>query len=321
MATAAVLALGVFGVSAASAATLTVCESGPPKCGYSSIQEAVNAASSGDEINVAAGTYNSGGELSIGKNLTLQGAGPERTLITGGFVLVTASVTIREVTVAHTEDIENLCRSTASGCPHLTLENSVVKNNSFTLGGGILNEFGTVTLSNTKVSENTAEGLGGGIVSIGGTVTLSNSTVSGNSANRGGGIWTGNGCTVTLSNSTVSDNTATAGGPGLFPIGEGGGIFFNNFDGATTALLRNSTVSGNSAEFGGGIYIEPNNTVTLGNTKVIENKATVEGGGIFNKTTLAGNNDTITGNTAPVGPGIFNESPGKTNLTHSEIQP
>jgi hypothetical protein len=36
---------------------------------------------------------------------------------------------------------------------------------------------------------------------------------------------------------------------------------------------------------------------------------------------VVGNHDTITGNTAPVGPGIFNESPGVSNLKHSEIQP
>jgi pectin methylesterase-like acyl-CoA thioesterase len=78
MATATVLALGVFGVSAASAATLTVCPCGPPECGFSHIQAAVNAASSGDTIEIAAGTYNlSFPELNIEKNLTLQGAGAQ----------------------------------------------------------------------------------------------------------------------------------------------------------------------------------------------------------------------------------------------------
>ena len=92
MATATVLALGVFGVSAASAATLTVCESGPPTCGYAHIQEAVNAAVSGDTIDIAAGTYILGrGELEIEKNLTLQGAGMWYVTLTGDPALYTNS--------------------------------------------------------------------------------------------------------------------------------------------------------------------------------------------------------------------------------------
>jgi predicted outer membrane repeat protein len=282
MATAMMLALGVFGVSAASAATLTVCESGPPTCGYSSIQKAVNAASSGDEISIADGTYNLiRGELSIEKSLTLQGAGPERTILNGGVVAVGTHsshpvVTIFEVTIANGTGVRNGAGST------LTLDNSVLKNNAAFEYGGILNE-GTLTLSNSMVSGNTATEGGGGIRNDrGGTLMLGNSTLSGNSAtNEGGGIANEEGGTVTLSNSTVTANSATN---------------------------------------GGGIYNE-SGTVTLHNAKVTSNKAAHKGGGIYNEATVAGNNDTITLNTAPEGPGIFNESPGVVNLKHSEIQP
>ncbi|MGH8511056.1 MAG: hypothetical protein ACREU8_06635 [Gammaproteobacteria bacterium] len=71
----------------------------------------------------------------------------------------------------------------------------------FDPGGDIYNA-GTLTLTNTTVSDNTG-GYGGGISSSG-TLTLSDSRVSGNTANDGGGIR--NDGILTLTSSTVSDN-------------------------------------------------------------------------------------------------------------------
>jgi hypothetical protein len=67
-------------------------------------------------------------------------------------------------------------------------------------GGGIWNN-GTLTVTNSTVSENTADS-GGGILT-GGTLTVTNSTVSGNTAaDVGGGIFNSGG-TLTVTNTLI----------------------------------------------------------------------------------------------------------------------
>lgn len=83
---------------------------------YSTIQAAVNAANSGDTINVAAGAYNES-QILINKPLTLQGAGYATTIIdgggtsTGGLVKITASsgtVTLSGFTIQNTNNSDDL---------------------------------------------------------------------------------------------------------------------------------------------------------------------------------------------------------------------
>lgn len=60
----------------ASSATLTVCQGG---CDYTSIQTAINAASNGDTILVAAGIYNE--NVIVNKSVNLTGAGADVTIV------------------------------------------------------------------------------------------------------------------------------------------------------------------------------------------------------------------------------------------------
>ena len=105
----------------------------------------------------------------------------------------------------------------------LTIMNSTVRNNTSGLpqgigggtgsGGGIYN-YGTVTIVSSTIDHNTADGsnqgTGGGVYSGAGSLTISNSTISQNVAvARGGAIFVGAG---SITNCTISGNSAAHGG-------------------------------------------------------------------------------------------------------------
>ena len=218
-----------------------------------SLREAIAAADSGDTIIIPGGTYTLtlGSQLTIDKSLTVGGAGSEGTVI--------QSATEPGVAFQRVFVIESGATVTISG---LTIRHGRVTG----FGGGIHNS-GTLTLTNSTVSDNIARDPFGG---------------------NGGGIFNGS-APLALTNSTVSGNTATL---------QGGGIFSNG-----TLTITNSTISGNSAnESGGGALGDAGGTVTVSNTTISNNTASSRGGGIHNLG--AGNlvNTIVSGNAAPSGP-------------------
>ncbi|MBR8840877.1 MAG: hypothetical protein DSM106950_44695 [Stigonema ocellatum SAG 48.90 = DSM 106950] len=219
---------------------------------------------------------------------------------------------------------------------HLTLDNSIVRNNSATKsgdfiqpgsggdGGGIFNT-GNLTVHNSSLSGNSAStlfsyydpslsstlggpitevfGSGGGIYSTG-TIKVSNSTISANSTSLiGGGIY--NSGQIDLSNSTISDNLVVnnAGGSvfvvGVIGTASGGGIYNTG-----TGTVSNSTISGNMTKAGamtsgGGIY--NTGSIVLTNSTLSSNSAigaTYEntGGGLYNSGTITISNSIFSGN-------------------------
>ncbi|MGB8337754.1 MAG: choice-of-anchor Q domain-containing protein, partial [Burkholderiales bacterium] len=126
--------------------------------------------------------------------------------------------------------------------------------------GGIFNNNGTLTVTNSTIASNRitiAGGAGGGIFNNNGTLTVTNSTISGNesgSNGAGGGILSSG--TLTLTNSTISGNTSSS----------GGGIYH----GVDTLYVTNSTISSNTSNFGGGIAnfatVNSRNSIIAGNT-------------------------------------------------------
>ncbi len=156
----------------------------------------------------------------------------------------------------------------------LSLTNSTFSGNrSNVQGGGIYNTGGTVTMSNCTFSGNTALFYGGGIMNYDGTLLVNDSTFSGNSVSSignssGGGIFAEGGMLI-VSHSTFSENSA----------GWGGGAIFAN-PATVSVAVRNCTFSGNSAWYGGAIHNR--STLSVTNGTFSGNRASVQGGGIYN---------------------------------------
>jgi CSLREA domain-containing protein len=160
------------------------------------------------------------------------------------------------------------------------------------LGGGVFNNGGMLTVTNSTFSKNTASQSGGGIYSTG-QLRVTNSTFSGNSASLGGAISSpDNQGTGEVTGSTFSGNSA-----------DQGGAIYNQ--GALSVV--NSTFYRNSAGAGGGIY-NGGTATTIG-----DNRFTAE---------LFLTNDTFSGNSASLangGGGIISYNPGSVKSTNTII--
>ena len=210
------------------------------------------------------------GDLDITEALTINGAGVGSTIIDGNsldrvFQVHSGTVTFSDLTIQG---------GLLGGGQH---------------GAGVAIESGaSLTLDTVNVTGNQANGgsnQGGGIYNAG-TLTITDSSISNNATgSHGGGLY--NEGTANISQSLLAGNTAT---------NNAGGIYHT---GASTLDLTNVTISGNtSTGNGGGIYSEANVTGT--NITVTNNQSTsFSGGGIRNSVgTFTLTNSIIAGNLA-----------------------
>ena len=174
-------------VPLSSAATISVDASGGAD--HTSLSSAITAASSGDTITIAAGTY-TGPFDTGGKNLTLTGAGLASTVLTAG-----ATQTVLTV-----DDGE---RVAVSG---VTLDGALQ---------GLEVRGSTVTLFSVHVTDHTGRTPGSGAgVYEGGSLTATGCVFARNEASAsysGGGIYVSD-STLTATNVTFRDNAAGHGG-------------------------------------------------------------------------------------------------------------
>ncbi len=206
-------AVGLTPAQPARAATITVCASG---CDYTTIKAAVAAASSGDTITVAAGTYTEAG-ITVDKDLTITGAGASTTIVQAAATPGAATDRVFYINTGVTAVIEGLTLRYGKASAYggginnqgaLTLNRCTVSGNSAWIGGGGIDNAGALTLNQCAVSGNSATSHGGGIYNYQGTLTLNQCTVSGNSASYGGGIRNMT-AVASISHSTLVSNTAT----------------------------------------------------------------------------------------------------------------
>ena len=126
-------------------------------------------------------------------------------------------------------------------------------------------------LSGVRVSAGNPHsiGIGGGLFSGLGPITVRGGTVNGNTAlGSGGGIW--NRGLMTIVGSSIANNEAV--------MSPGGGLY--NSTPGTASILR-STLRANRASHGGGVYNR--GTLSLVDSTVTRNHASVQGGGISNR--------------------------------------
>ena len=315
---------------------------------YASLKEAVEAASSGDTIELLK-TVESDGNITItGKTLTITGNALERAAGDTAIHLITvagdASLTLRDITVDGKElsAQEPLIRVEAGGA--LMLESGAVLQNSkvgswesggATWGGAILT-YGTLTMNGDSCIQNNSASYGGGVVVWGEGQLIMNDTSSirNNKGYRGGGVrsymdldsemsayYNGSsaGCTIVLNgNASLSGNYATL---------EGGAI--DNQVGTLT-MNGSSSVTGNSTGYmGGGVHNENLGKFTMNdNSSVTNNSADGLGGGISNVGgggapigfpeldldearsgyLIMNGNSVVSGNTAASGGGVYNHN-------------
>jgi uncharacterized repeat protein (TIGR02543 family) len=249
---------------------------------YIAIQPALNDAATGDNIEVNDGTYAESITFPNGMLITLKSVnGASSTFITGDNDSATVTcinslqnTTLEGFTITHNSGYTGKGIAIAVG--YLTINNCTISDNSVTAdyGGGIYNNHGTLTITDSEISGNSSADYAGGIYNDNGTLTITDSTISGNSSVAdGGGIYNEQG-TVIITDSTISGNSSAY---------YAGGI--HQWYGTLTII--DSEISGNSsADYGGGIYNEHGTVIITGSTISGNSSATYGGGGIYNEDIL-----------------------------------
>jgi predicted outer membrane repeat protein len=272
---------------------------------YDQVQAAVDAASDGDEIRVAAGLYTGINSrhgtdqlIYLDKTLTLRGGYHPQTWAPDP----TASPTILDAeglgrvlfisgTIAPVVEGFHLTNGSApsgggvyvdTAAPRLSY-NEIYSNGSEFRGGGLYLENSAATISSNHIYSNTTgdAGQGGGLALSDSPATVDGNTIEDNRAHVGGGIVLNNSMGAggaTLTGNTIRDNVAfDLEQNGTTFDGAGGGIDLKS---ALTDTLRNNVISGNTAKWGGGVHAFGARADMVDNT-IQENNAATHGGGLY----------------------------------------
>ena len=189
-------------------------------------------------------------------------------------------------------------------------------------GGNITGNYATATATD-------ATGQGGAVYAVG-SMNMTGGRITGNRADYGGGVYSNNMVIISNSSAVISGNTAWKDGGGLYIGGEGtlrlsagsigadgspndayrgSGVYLAGaakLSGGSISYNGNNGNNGNNV-YGGGLYLDTTQKVTLEGTRLSQNLAT-DGGGLYANAVrdLTLTSGTISGNTASSrGGGIY----------------
>ncbi len=289
---------------------------------YTDLQSALSAASSGDEIWVAAGTY----KPTTTTDRTISFILKNGVAVYGGFAGTEMSRTQRdhETNLTMLSGDIGMEGDNSDNSYHVVVgsdTNNFAILDGFTVtagnadgemlaseaqGGGMYNETGSPSLTNVIFEKNTALFAGGGMFNVGTTFpevgsnpVLTNVIFRENSAVEGGGMRNTDYSSPILTNVTFDSNVATRSGGGMENFNNCDPVlttvtFINNTAGdlgtgggmmnwmGNNPTLTDVTFSGNTAQWGGGMSNYQSNP-TLSRVTFSGNTATWYGGGMTNE--------------------------------------
>ena len=246
------------------------------------VQAGLNAALSGDQVWVAAGTYV--------ECVTLQA----EVGLYGGFAGSETDLSQRDwkanLTILDGNQAGSVVTAPSGSTAATRIDGFTIRNGKATAGGGIYCKSSSLTILNNTITENSAARdsscRGGGLYCSGGSPTISSNTIVGNTASSGGGICCDSSSPV-ISNNTVTGNTAFAAGGGI------------NCNYSASPTISRNTITANKANSGGGVYCN-SSSPTIANNTITGNTASSVGGGIccYASSSPTISKNTITGNIA-----------------------